>query len=149
MRGVNVREVTAGLLFAGIGLFFLVSGWELSRGTLTRMGPGFIPAALAVIAIVVGLLIALRGFRVADGGFGEIAWRPLIAVLLGIAAFALITVRFGLLPGTFFAIAISAFGDRASRPLNVFLLALGITIAAWLIFLVGLGLPIPAFRNLW
>ena len=149
MRNFDVREVTAGVVFSGVGIFFLIAGWQLSLGSLARMGPGFFPTALSIVTIVVGLLIALRGLRLPEGGFSEIAWRPLLAVILGIAAFALVTARAGLVPGTFCAISIAAFGDRASRLPNVLLLAAGMGLAAWLIFLVALGLPIPAFRRFW
>jgi hypothetical protein len=110
------------------------------------MGPGYFPMVLAGIIITLGLLILVPAFM-GSGGLPRPAWRPFIAVLAGIAVFAVMMRPFGLVPAVIATVLASALADRNSRPIGAVLLAVGLAVGSWLIFVVGLGLPMAVYRN--
>ena len=142
-RGDTKSLIGAAALFSA-GLYFAIHGASYDIGTATRMGPGFFPVALGMIAMVVaGLLVAAGHNR--PVALPRIAWRPLFAVLGGIAAFIIGLHRIGLIPAAFLVVLISALGERDSHVPSIIALAACISVGCWLIFSVGLGMPIPAF----
>lgn len=52
------RDFCAGGLMILFGLVAAVNGPNYHIGTLTRMGPGFMPTVLGVVLIILGVLIA-------------------------------------------------------------------------------------------
>jgi hypothetical protein len=72
----------------------------------------------------------------------------LIWVSASLVAFGLAFTWLGLVPAIILTVVIAAAADRTSRPLSAVLLGVGFAIGAWLIFRVGLNLPMPAFRGL-
>jgi len=136
----------AGGLFILFGVSAVVLAWGYPAGDLRRMGPGWVPAALGWTLIVLGSAIALTGLRkhIAQA-LPESDPRPLVCLLLGVAAFALLLERAGLIVAIFACVGLARLAGRPYRPLETlalaaFLAALGVTIFVW-----GLGLPIPLF----
>ena len=139
-------DLIAGLLVVLFGAFFLVGAFDLDIGTLRRMGPGFLPLAVAIIAIALGLLTML-GALGREGALPKVSWRPMLAVLASIGAFALLLEHVGMLPTLFATVVVASFGDPDLGPLPTLILAFLVCLGCWLIFLVAIGLPIPAFRG--
>ena len=55
---ISKRDFYAGGLMILIGLFIAVKGTTYRAGTLMHMGPGFLPTALGVILMLLGIAIA-------------------------------------------------------------------------------------------
>jgi hypothetical protein len=150
MRNWNPKDVGGGLLFAAVGVFILSGALNMSIGTAQRMGPGYMPAIIGVTLIVLSLAVVWRGIRAGEPGGGSpivVAWRPLAAVTMAIIAFGISIRWLGLVPAILLAVAISALGDRESRIMSTVVVGVVLALSAWLIFRVGLGLPMPAFRG--
>jgi hypothetical protein len=138
------RAVGLGLTLVGLVAIFLASRFR--EGTATG-GPGtrFLPILLAVIVIVLGAVLAFRptasegaGEPLAPGGARRAMW-TLAAILAYVLAFG----RLGFLLATapFLAILLLVYGER--RWLVVLAVALGATGAAYALFAVWLGVPLP------
>ncbi len=138
-----VELLSGGVIFA-IGAFFFFGAAEYPMGTLSRMGPGFVPRAAGGVGMGLGALIALTGLG-RPGELPRIAWRPLLAILAGILSFALILPRAGLAPAACAAALVSILGNREATPRLYAVLPLAIAAICWAIFILVLGLPIPAF----
>jgi hypothetical protein len=52
------RDFYAGGLMILIGLFIALKGTTYRAGTLMHMGPGFLPTALGVLLVLLGIAIA-------------------------------------------------------------------------------------------
>ncbi|MFS8115361.1 tripartite tricarboxylate transporter TctB family protein [Rhizobium jaguaris] len=67
------RDVAGGLLMMVVGSAFSYFGWAYDVGTLSQMGPGFMPVALGGILVLLGLLILVNGlgFVVAGANTGK------------------------------------------------------------------------------
>jgi hypothetical protein len=61
------RDFYAGGLMVLFGLFAAVNGPNYRLGTLMHMGPGFLPTALGVILIILGLVIAVGAVATPPG----------------------------------------------------------------------------------
>lgn len=131
--------VALGLAFAGASLSYPI-------GSAHRMGPGFFPLGLGLIVAVLGVLLLL-GTGVKKEDYPDIAWRPLILIGAGILAFGLLIAPLGLLPASFAAVAISSFADATARPLPVVIYSAAIATGIYLIFVMVLGIPLPAIRG--
>lgn len=149
MKEQNAKDVIGGACVALLGLAFVIGASGYGIGSPTRMGPGFFPGALGILAVLLGLSIALKGLRTAGNGLPVVHWRALIAVVVGVSAFALLVEHAGMIPATFLSILIFSFGKRdPGRPVVVLTLAASVAIITWLIFVVGLGLPTSGIRGL-
>lgn len=156
------RDLIGALLITLLGSVVVWFGVDYRMGTLTRMGAGYVPVVVGSLMILIGFLIgvtayAARGTRARSGlgavlptppKHGEWAgpqWRGWACILGGVAAFVILGRYGGLVPATFFAVFISALGDRQNGLRDCLLLATGITIAGVLIFSWGLKLVFPLF----
>ena len=133
-------------LLLALGLFFVFGSIEMEIGTARRMGPGYFPLVLgslvsflAVISIVVSFLEETRIQRIDIRSFA--------AVSAGVAAFALVTPQFGLVPAAFLSVLASSLADSRMSFLLKIILAVGMSLAVWLIFIIALQLPFEAFRT--
>lgn len=143
---VDLKDVLGGAMMVLISLYALVMAPGYGIGTPTNMGSGFLPMVLGIVGIGLGLGIAIPAlFR--TGMMEAIEWRPLLAVVAAIAAFAAITAWIGYLPGTAAATGLAAIGDKKSRLLSTILLMIGVTIGVWLIFSVGLRIAPQAWKG--
>ena len=146
MRISDHKDFVAGLIFAAIGATALILALGYRMGRATAMGPGYYPALLGIVLIVLGLAATLRAVRFAP--METIArWPvvPTLAVLAGIVCFALLVSRAGLFPATVALVLCACAGRLRRHPLEV--LAVAVALGAFVVglFVYGLGLPLSAF----
>ncbi|HTH96563.1 MAG TPA: tripartite tricarboxylate transporter TctB family protein [Stellaceae bacterium] len=148
------RDYYGGGLMSLIGLFAFVQGTHYDVGSLTQMGPGFFPAALGVILVVLGVGIAGSARRSQalveldipeEEAHHAPEWRGWICILSGIVAFVVLGRWGGLLPATFAVVFISAMGDRGNSWKSALILSLAMSALAVLIFWWALKLQFPLF----
>lgn len=145
MIQVDQRDLVGGLVVALVGGAFFIGSRGLPEGPPGQIGPAFVPGAVGLIAVAIGVLIAARAFRAAVL-FPRIEPRPVLAIFGAVAAFGLLVTSAGLVPALLATSVIAAAGSVKSRPRSVALLALAVAAGCWLIFVVALGLPVAAFR---
>jgi len=140
------RRAMSGAVLLAIGVVMLVVAWDYPVGQLTQMGPGFIPRVigLMICALAAGIIF-IDVISPNEARDARMHWRGLIFVSAAILIFAGLVDYAGLVPSMFLAVAISMFADDQVRPLHVLVYASLATLGGWLLFLVVLELPIPAF----
>ncbi len=143
------RDIVGGLLMVAFGLFVAIYAAEHYRlGTTTRMGPGWFPKHLGYLLAIVGALIALPAFfRKGDDEPFELAWRPLIWIVIGVVLFAATVNFLGLVPAIFLQIGASVLADTKLGIKGTLILAASTALAAYLIFVLALELNLQAFKN--
>ncbi|MGQ7793135.1 tripartite tricarboxylate transporter TctB family protein [Faunimonas sp. B44] len=146
-KGRDLREIAGGAIAAAVGLAFLLASLRYGIGTLRSMRAGMFPLGASAALLAIGLAIVLDGLRrpPPEGPAESVSWRALLAVAGGIAAFALLVRPFGFVPAVAAAVVLSALGDPESRPVAIVALAGFLCLCVWLVFSVGLGMPLPAF----
>lgn len=147
MKVQNLREVCSGLLVTAIGGVFLAGSFQYDFGSAQNMGPGFFPFFLGCGTIAVGLLIALLSNRqIIDRT--PIGWRDMASVSGAIALFGLLADRGGLLPAVISAVVLIAVVGKQLNMKQTALLAVGLLLGTWLIFSVGLGMPLHLIKGI-
>ncbi len=146
MISVDLRDLVGGIAVAMVGGAFFLAARNLPEAPAGQIGPGFVPAAVGLVALGLGLIIALRAFRT-SARFPDVELRPVFAVFAAVATFGLLVKSTGLAPALIGTTTIAAMGSARSRPLAVAGLAIAVAIGCWLIFIVALGLPVQALRN--
>jgi hypothetical protein len=170
MARIDMRDVIAGLLVILFGAFmawFSYTSYDL--GTVRRMGTGAFPLGVGVVLMGIGVLILLpalrprkRAMSTSDSGeegdssvmptdlrgWLRLAWKP-VPIVLAVAAFAFFVRRVGVVPAIFITVFVSSIADRRLTPLLSIVVAIVLSLMAWLIFTKGLNLPLAMFTWRW
>jgi hypothetical protein len=145
---VRKRDFYAGGLVILFGLVMALKGPGYHLGTLMHMGPGFLPTALGVILIFLGIMIAGTALATPEGEDERILpehpeWLGWACILAGPLCFILFGSLFGLIPGIFACVFVSALGDRAATLKSSAVLATFVTIFGVGLFSYVLQVPMP------
>lgn len=151
MRVMRKRDFYAGLLMVMFGLVMAVHGPSYSLGSLMHMGPGFLPTALGVILIGLGIAIGLTAIGVPDGEDEDLlppspqwfAWACILASPLLFIAFGTYG---GLAPATFACVFVASLGDRNATWIGSILLSILISVFGVLLFHFVLQIPMPVLK---
>lgn len=146
MLSRDYTDIIGGGLLIVTGLGFSAYAYaNYDLGSIVRMGPGMFPACLGVVLAVFGALQAIPAFF-RTGTMPDIRlWSPLF-VLGSIAIFAMLIRPFGLIPAIIALIIVSSGAELRIRPVSTAILTVVMCVASWLIFRVGLGVPLAMFR---
>jgi hypothetical protein len=150
---ISKRDFYAGLLMIVLGAGAALEGQHYNIGTMRQMGPGFMPVALGIILVLVGILIAGGSFG-GEGMKGETDlpvrpdWRGWGCIIMGPILFIIFGKFGGLVPATFACVFVSALGDRNSTLKATFILATSLTAIGAFVFSYLLQVPFPLIRGL-
>lgn len=136
------KDFAAGMLFVAIGAAALFIGADYRLGTLLNMGPGYFPRIIGILLLGLGVIVALTSLRVQGGPLEAWRLRPLVLVLGAIVAFGWMLERFGLFAAIGGLILLSGFAQTGRRFWEIPVLIGVLGLVAWLVFILGLGLPI-------
>jgi drug/metabolite transporter (DMT)-like permease len=128
-----------------LGVAVVVEGSSYRIGSLTRMGAGFLPVVYGTLLASIGVALGLTSRRGPDERGLPAEWRGWLCILGGVLSFALVGRHGGLVPATFASVFISALGDRQNSVRDAAVLALVMVVASYLIFSLGLRLPLAPF----
>jgi uncharacterized membrane protein YidH (DUF202 family) len=142
----NNKDFFAGLMFVIVGMVAVVIALKnYSMGTSLNMGPGYFPTMMGGILIAFGLYVMGCGLIKGEKIEGVWGIRPLVLLSLGILAFGFLIDRFGMVPALVVLFFISALGGQEFKLKEVLILTVVMTMASWVIFIYGLGLPYRMF----
>jgi hypothetical protein len=140
----SLRDLLAGLIFIAFGGAFAFAAWNYDLGTALRMGPGYFPLLLGVVLALLGIGIIVQGLMYADDQpLGSIPWRAILLISAGVIFFGFAVRRLGLAPALFVASFLAALSSERMSLLAAVSLALGLTVFCILVFVEGLGMPVP------
>ncbi|PZX36989.1 putative tricarboxylic transport membrane protein [Roseinatronobacter thiooxidans] len=145
MDRARVTDALGPLALIAIGIAFAAGAWlNLDLGTLRRLGPGALPLGLGLILATLGSIALVQGLTQHAERVPRPDFHALAAVGAAIATFAILTERVGVLPAVFGTVLTmtTVIGDLPW--LGRLALALSVAIGIWLVFLLGLRLPIRA-----
>ncbi len=145
LKKIDRTEMASGLLLLGVGTFVYVEALNYRLGQLSSIGPGMFPQALGVILIICGAVTLLASFT-RSAPLAQFNWRPMVVLSVALMAFAVILPRFGMIPAVMALVLIARFSETRYGLLGTLLLAGIIAPMCWLVFVIGLGFPLSAFR---
>lgn len=148
-QGHRTKDFWAGAVYLVLGLATVIFARDLSMGSAARMGAGYFPTLLGGILAVLGLVSLGRGLARPGELVGRIHLRPIL-VVIGATFFFAATIRLlGMAVALPAAMLIAATASSRFRLAPLPLLGLAaFTIFCVLVFVQGLGVPLPMFGSL-
>ena len=144
-------DLVAGGIFVALGLAFAIGARGYELGTAFRMGPGYVP-------FVLGGLLALLGFAIIGVGVvrwrragaaspetphGAVPWRAIALLTASVIVFGAGVDPLGLVPALLVTTFLAGLADRDNSVVASAVIAVGLTVACILIFVVLLQLRLP------
>jgi putative tricarboxylic transport membrane protein len=142
IRVRSPRDLLAGLLFCAVAAAAIWFSRDLEYGSARNMGAGFFPRWVAILLLVLGAFIALRGLVVDGPRLERIAWPFALPILASVILFGLAVTQLGLLLTVALSVAVAAVAGRGYRRSEIVLLAVGMSLFCALLFVWGLSLPL-------
>lgn len=133
-------DFLAGAMFVLVGAGALVLGRSYRTGTLLSMGPGYFPRMVATLLVGLGILVLLKGLRTQGANVQAPLLRPLVLVLGAVIAFGLGIESIGFVLSTLLLVLLSCAAQAGRSWVEASLLAAGLALLGWLVFVEGLGL---------
>jgi putative Ca2+/H+ antiporter (TMEM165/GDT1 family) len=148
---IGKRDFYAGGLMLLLGLGIALKGSTYRGGTLMHMGPGFLPTALGILLVLLGIAIAAASLAPdgdEHGGNQSLLpehpqWWAWFCILMSPVAFIFFGRYFGMLPGTFACVFIAALGDKTATWKGTIILAAVVTAFGVTLFSYFLQVPMP------
>jgi len=140
------KDVAAGVAFMVVGAAALAIGADYRAGSLLHMGPGYFPRMMSGLLLLLGALVAIAGLRSPRGSEEPAppwSWRAIFTVLGGIVLFGAGLETIGLVGSITALTLVSAYAEKKRSMVEAFVLAVAMNVVAWLVFVQGLGLPLP------
>ena len=147
---MNLRDARKDLLSGGVfvvfGLAFAITSTTYEVGTALRMGPGFFPLVLGSVLVVLGVLIAVKGFVAADSDeIGPIPWKSLGLLVAALLFFGYTVRGLGVVPALLVTIFLAALAGHRARVVPAVVIAGCLTALSVLIFIIALQLRLSYF----
>jgi hypothetical protein len=139
----NPKDFWTGLIYIVFGSGALVIARDYGLGTARKMGPAFFPSILSVLLIIIGLISLARSVIRPGTPIGRFTIKGLLLVTGATLFFGLILRRAGLIVAMPALVIVSGYASRRFRWPAAVALAAALTAFCILIFLKGLGIPIP------
>jgi len=139
------KDFLTGIIYLAIGsgaVLIAVLG-DYKIGTAVKMGPAYFPLVLSFILILIGLISLIRSFIRQGTPIGAFTVTGLMLVVVPTILFGLLVRKVGLIVVLPMLVIVSSFASRQFKWGPVLALAAGLTIFCTIVFLKGLGVPIP------
>jgi hypothetical protein len=137
------KDFWSAILFIAISLGTVIIAQDYPMGSAGQMGPGFFPALLGWILAAIGLATLAGSFTGHGEPLERLAWRELFLILGSVFLFGFLVRGAGLVVAIPVLIGISACASAKFGWKPCCALAAGATAFCVLLFVKGLGLPLP------
>ena len=144
----NPKDFWSGLIYIFFGSSAILIARDYDMGTAIKMGPAYFPTILGGLLLVIGAIAVIRSFIVPGAPISAFAFKGLTLVIVSVVAFGLIVRGAGLAVALPLLVVISALASAKFRWRPTLIMAAGLTVFCVLVFLKGLGIPLPIL-GLW
>lgn len=139
----NGKDFWAGVIYIVVGSGAWVISRDYGMGSAVKMGPAYFPTMLGILLTVIGIISILRSFLKSGTPIGVIAWKGLVLIAASTILFGLTVRGAGLAIALPLLVIVSALASsRFSWKFSLAEAAV-ITVFCILVFLKGLGVPLP------
>ncbi|WP_370262892.1 tripartite tricarboxylate transporter TctB family protein [Limnobacter sp.] len=141
----DLRDFWAGLLYliAGAAAFYIAIDYEM--GSAVSMGPGYFPKVLSVLLMAIGAISLVRSFLVEGEPVVGFAFGKSLYIALSVLVFALLAEGAGMAVAVAAVFMVSAVASSFFNWKQAALIAGGAALFCSLVFVKGLGVPLPIF----
>jgi len=137
------KDFWTGLIYIFIGVSAILIARDYGMGTGVKMGPAYFPTILGGLLLVIGAIAVIRSFIVRGTPISAFAFKGLILVIVSTLVFGFVVRGAGLTVALPLLIIISALASERFRWRSTLIMAVVLTIFCTVVFLKGLGIPLP------
>ena len=139
----STKDFWTGLLYIFFGSIAVIVARDYGMGTGVKMGPAYFPTILGGLLAGVGLVSVVRSFITPGTPIGAFAFKGLILVTVSVVLFGFIVRGVGLVVALPLLVVMSASASKRFRWRTALIMAAVLTIFCILVFVEGLGIPLP------
>jgi hypothetical protein len=139
----NAKDFWTGFIYIFVGVAALIISRDYDMGTAVKMGPAYFPTILSILLMIIGIISIVRSFLKSGSPIGAVAWRGLVLIVVSTLLFGMIVRGAGVLIALPLLVIVSSFASVRFSWKTSLAEAAGITIFCTLVFLKGLGVPLP------
>jgi hypothetical protein len=144
----STKDFWTGFIYIAFGLSAILIARDYDMGTPLKMGPAYFPTILGYLLILIGTIAFIRSFFQSGTPLGSFALTALALVVGSTLVFGFIVRGAGLAIALPVFVIMSAYASVHFRWGLSLALATGLTAFCVLVFLKGLGVPLPIL-GLW
>ncbi|HEY3166035.1 MAG TPA: tripartite tricarboxylate transporter TctB family protein, partial [Candidatus Binatia bacterium] len=137
------KDFWSGFIYIFFGSSAILIAREYGMGTALRMGAAYFPTLLGGLLVVIGAISVIRSFIVPGTPIGSFAFKGLFLVIGSVFVFGLVVRGAGVAIALPLLVIISALASVRFRWVATAVMALGLTVFCILVFIKGLGIPLP------
>lgn len=139
-----LKDILAGAVIIALGLAFALGALSYEIGDPLRMGPGYMPLALGVIVIGLGIGIVIKGFLAGEAeAMGAVDGRAIVLLTAALLFFGLTVRGLGVALALFGATLLASLARSQTPLVEVVLVAAGLTVLSVVLFIFVLQLRVP------
>lgn len=142
------KDVVAGAIFVAFAIGFGLVSTAYPMGSAAQMGPGYYPLLLSGVLGLLGLVIALAGWRKPAQQMVVVRPLALVSVLAAPLLFALTLRPLGFVPAVILTSLLATIAAPRMSWLARILTAIGLALGCTAIFIWALGIPLPVLGSL-
>lgn len=139
------KDFWSGVIFLLMGLGAVLIGSDYAMGTAGRMGPAYFPSILGGLLALVGAIAIGRSMIKPGAAIEAFAVKQLVLILGAVLIFGFIVRGAGLVVAVIVLVMISGYASSKFRVAPFLALAVGLAVFSMLVFIKGIGLPMPMF----
>jgi Tripartite tricarboxylate transporter TctB family len=139
----NPKDFWTGAIYVAFGAAFVLIAQDYGMGTAFRMGPAYFPTVLGGILVLIGLISVGRSFLKPGTQISAYTIKGLVTVVGSTLVFGFIVRGAGLAVALPILVLMTGYASIDFRWGRMIALAAGITVFCVLIFVKGLGVPLP------
>jgi hypothetical protein len=145
MMAARLWNTLPAMLLLLFGAAVVAGGMQLESGSLTRMGPGFMPMLLgALLVFLATALLLQQWFSVLQAMPKLLPARPLLCAGASLLLWALLAERSGFIPASITQLLLAYAAMPRENWFAVLGNAVGVSLLAFVLFVLLLGLPLRA-----
>ena len=139
------QDFWSGIMFMLFGLAAVVIGQDDPMGTAGRMGPAYFPVVLGGLLALIGLATTLRSLWTRGTPIQNFSVRDAALIVVAVMLFGVLVRHAGLVVGLAVLIMTSAYASEKFNLKATLILSVAAIVFCILVFVKGLGLPLPVF----
>ncbi|MHB8771575.1 MAG: tripartite tricarboxylate transporter TctB family protein [Syntrophales bacterium] len=147
VRIKSPKDFWAGLLFIGIGLFFIIGAGNYELGRAARMGPAYFPTMVGGLLALIGAVVFFQSFVVRGGKVAAFPLRLILFMTVALLLFGYLLKPLGLVAALTLLVVVSAFAGHEFKLREALVLAFALIVLSVLVFVKGLGQPFPLWPS--
>jgi hypothetical protein len=139
----NTKDFWTGIIYISIGTAAIYINRMHAMGTALKMGPAYFPTVLSGLLILIGIISFVRSFIRPGNPISGYALKGLLLVTASTLLFGFIVRGAGLVIALPMLVIISSYASKHFSWKYSLGMAAGLTLFCIIVFLKGLGVPLP------